>query len=53
MQQIRNAGVVNRDAAMKNAAVPVHRTIASKCALHIGDLDMAWDEDRLGVKNGD
>lgn len=41
MQQIRNAGVVNRDPGKKNAAVPVHRTIASKCTLHIDVIDLA------------
>ncbi|KAK5828448.1 nineteen complex-related protein 2-domain-containing protein [Linnemannia elongata] len=28
MQQIRNAGVINRETGKKNAAVPVHRTIS-------------------------
>ncbi|KAG0372868.1 hypothetical protein BGX24_012465 [Mortierella sp. AD032] len=46
MQQIRNAGVINRDAAKKNAAAPVHRTVPS-----IAEVKKRLQDRLNGLKN--
>ncbi|KAG0281890.1 hypothetical protein BGZ95_007948 [Linnemannia exigua] len=54
MQQIRNAGVINRDAAKKKAASPVHRTVAIPTVTQVPSITEVKKrlQDRLnGLKN--
>ncbi|KAF9126750.1 hypothetical protein BGW39_006375 [Mortierella sp. 14UC] len=48
MQQIRNAGVINRDAGKKKATVPVHKTVAMP---NIAEVKKRLQDRLNGLKN--